>query len=82
MRSTCMFLVQPSALPVKTEVYALLPTHVLALLAGLDQLVMKVRLLVYIHCDSTYIALSIIHNGSREILLYFMPHTYYHFQLE
>jgi len=52
-------------------VYALLPTHVLALLAGLDQFVMKVRLIVsVVLCYSTYIAMSIMHNGISDILLF------------
>jgi len=56
-----MFLLQPSAFLVKTVVYALLPTHVLALLAGLDQFVMKVRLLVsVVLCYTTYIAMTAV----------------------
>ena len=52
-------------------VYALLPTTVLALLAGLDELVMKVRLIAsVVLCYSTYIAMSIVHNGISDILLF------------
>ena len=67
--STCNLLLcsllQPFALLLaKTVVYALLPTHVHALLAGLDQFVIKVQLLVYIHCYSTSLYMYIVFSCS------------------